>query len=245
MTGDAAFHLVALSKNRVRLFSGTRDALTELPLGPIPASLQDMERRQQREPELQHQHEPPASGTATFHGHGGADISDIALEHFILEVATGIRSRLGTATSAPIVLAAVAEYLPMLRATGALPTLAEEPVPGNPDEASAADLHARAWRVVESIAAARSEQQFANASEWLGTGRGIADLAEIHAAAHAGRVDTLLVRPDATADNVPEGDQSQARLLDGAICAALRTGTTLRPASRLPNDAAAVALLRY
>ncbi len=238
VAGDASFYLLAMSQNRVRLFSGTRDAIRELPAGSFPASLEDMERRHQRETELQHQHEPPDTRVATFHGHGGTQAANVVLQHFVLEVATGVRAVIGADPSAPVVLASVAEYLPMVRATGALPTLLSEPVAGNPDQASPAELLGRAWPLVAQSADARADERYADAQAWLGTGRGLNDPADIARAAQEGRIDTLLIQPDAV-------DRPEAGLLEVAACAAVTTGAALYPASRLPGDVAAVGLLRY
>ncbi len=238
VTGDADFYLLAISQNRVRLFRATRDSIVELPDAPFPTSLQDMERRHRREAELQNRPEPRDHGVATFHGHGGTESSNVVAENFVLEVATGVRARIGADPTKPLLLASTSEYLPMLRATGALPTLVDGLVTGNPDEASAGDLLARAWPVVAGLAAERATERLEEATAWLGTGSGVCDPADIDRAARDARIDTLLVRPDVAG-------QPESQHLDAALCAALATGASVYPAERLPGDTAAVAKLRY
>lgn len=226
-------YVVALSLGRVRLFSATRSAITELDLGDIPGSRDEMERRNRRESELQHQHEPPQSGVATFHGHGGTEADDVVLSHFLLEVATGLRDRLGARNERPVVLAAVAEYLPLVADTGLVPGLAGDVIPGNHDVTPAQELWERAWDVVDRQT--QDDGWAARAGQALGTGRAMREVADIVEAAEHGRVDTLLVAAGTPAD----GD------LDTAICATLTRGGQARVAETLPEGAQALAMLRY
>lgn len=240
--GDGEFHLLAVSQNKVRLFAGSRSSLREQELGPIPASLQDMERSTGKEPELQHQHQPAYRGTATFHGHGGADVAEQALDKFLLEVATGARARIGAATDRPVVLAAVAEYLPKLRATRQLPTLLDEPVAGNPDALSPADLLERAWPLVQAEVQTRQQDAADRFRAGHGTGTAISDQAELQRAATEGRIGTLLV---ARSDQAAQPGPGPGADDDLIVKAALQTGAELVVVDELPGQAPLGALLRY
>lgn len=240
--GDGEFHLLAVSQNKVRLFSGSRSSLREQELGPIPASLQDMERSAGREPELQHQHQPAHRGVTAFHGHGGTDVADQALEKFLLEVAAGARARIGAATTRPVVLASVAEYLPKLRATRQLPTLLDEPLAGNPDALSPADLLARAWPLVQAEVEARQQEAAGRFRAGHGTGTAIGDQAELQRAAAEGRIGTLLVARSDQAVRPGTGPDADDDLI---VKAALQTGAELVAVEELPGRAPLGALLRY
>ncbi len=254
VSADEDFYVLALSLGRVRLFLARRHAIHEVSLGPIPASAQEMERRRGREPELQHQPEPRLSGTATFHGHGGTETSDIELRNFVLEVASGLRERIGADTRRPVVLAGVAEHLPALRETGLVPTLADEIVPGNADEAAPDDLLRAAWPIVAQGVERRAADLAEQAREWRGTGRAVTDLAELQRAAAEGRIDTVLAA-SAPRDEDPEdvtaaeGSSSDAaartQQLDEIVSRALAAGSDLRAISSLPDGARVMALLRY
>lgn len=235
VSGGQTFALLALSLGRVRLFRASRSSIDALDLGPIPESLADMERRTGREPQLQHQHQPPSSGAATFHGHGGAGDSGAAEAHFLLEVADGVRERLGPDYRHPIVLAAVAEHRPALAATGTLPTLLDEVVPGNHDVTAPHTLLEAAWPLVERATRASDRALRAEAERWLGTGRALANDAAIAEAAREGRVATLLLDPGAPP--TPERD--------AALAAALATGARVQAVPEPTPEAAMVALLRY
>ncbi|MFN8097993.1 MAG: hypothetical protein U0Q21_06865 [Dermatophilaceae bacterium] len=234
--GDCAFHVLAFSPARVRLFRGTRSRLAELPLGSIPASIEDMERRHQREKELQHQHAPQGRTVATFHGHGGPDLKGAALASYVKEVADGVRDQLGASATEPLVLAAVAEHLPLFRATGTLPMLVDTPVPGSPDTLNPGDLLERAWPVVEAAVAKRHTDVIAKTERALAHGRGESRVAEVVRASREGRIDTLVIGPmvsDVSAD-----------VLDDVVTSAVATGAELC----LRTDVGApglVAILRY
>lgn len=236
-SGDEAFHVLAFSQNSVRLFEANRDSIRELELTSAPSSMDEMERAGTKEPELQHQAAP--RGTGAVHGHGGADTADVALSKFVAEVAAGVRAQLGGDNRHPLVLAAVAEHLPALQATGQLPTLVDDPIAGNPDHLRPDELLQAAWPVVRGpIDRQRAElaERFGAAH---GTGSAVTDPAELRRAAEEGRIATLLAPVDATAvQQAPEGD------LDLAVVAALRTGAEVA-VTELPENVALAALLRF
>ncbi|MDO5627974.1 MAG: hypothetical protein Q4G43_06595 [Mobilicoccus sp.] len=238
--GDEVFYLLAVSRNAVRLFTGRRDSLHQLDLGPIPDSLENIERQHEQEHELQHQGEPRGGGgVATFHGHGGTDVSEVMVDKFVLEVATGLRSRIGSKTTQPVVLAAVAEYLPKFQATGLLPTLVDDVAAGNPDQLSAADLLEKAWPVVEEAVAAPAARYTEAVAERRGAGTAVVDPAEIARMGTEGRIGTLLLRTGAELD-----DHEVARL-DDAVCSALTTSAEIHAVRDLPENAPYAALLRW
>lgn len=250
VTGGQSYLVLALSQGRVRLLAGTRSTIQELALGPIPASLADMERRSAREPQLQHQHEPHGS-MATFHGHGGADDAEIALRHFILEVAEGVRARVGADDGRPVVLAAVAEYLPLLQRTGLIPGLLPEVLAGNHDETAPHVLLEGAWPLVDRAGAAERDGWRARAAESVGTGWAVHRSAEIAGAVAQARVATLLVDPDGPGDGAGTAGAEEGRraagpaFLDECIAGVLATSGEVYAVPGRPDDAPAVAILRY
>jgi len=255
-TGADEFYLLALSLGDVRLFAGTQGSIHELSLGTIPASVADMERRHQSEPEHQHQHQPRSDGVARFHGHGGSEYDAVAADKFFLEVATGLRERVGASTRLPILVAGVAEHLPALRARNLLPTLVDEVVPGNADHLAAAELHERAWPVIAPILTGRCGQEAERLGALHGTGRLLTDPAQILQAAQEGRVDTLVLAPADRADrdvaaradldvaDRADVDAAVRAELDAALVAALGTGADLSVAT-LPEGVRVAAVLRY
>ncbi|WP_116115806.1 hypothetical protein [Austwickia chelonae] len=244
VTGADGFFVLAVSLGDVRLFSATTDSIRQWGLGTIPASVDEMERRHQRENQLQHQHEPPASSVATFHGHGGSDAAEVVRDHFLREVATGLRQVIGADNRRPVVVAAVAEYLPVLLDMQLIPGLLEQGIPGNHDATTPMQLLELSRPLVEEAGAARAETDIERCSAALASGKASVDLADIASAAQQGRVDTLFLPPVVPSDQ--NSDLSFAATdLDAACVAALRTGADLRPVDAPLHGAPAVALLRY
>ncbi|GAB94872.1 hypothetical protein BJY21_002117 [Kineosphaera limosa] len=243
--GDDRYVVLTLSQKQVRLFEATPHSITQIDLGDTPADIDDMERRNVRQTQLQHQHQPRGGGggqTASHHGHGGAaDIADIQVDKFVREVADGVRNRVGrTASAPPIVLAAVAEYLPKLKETGQLPTLQEEIVAGNHEATSPAELLERSRSIAAARLADDRQERRDRAAELLGTGRATLDPRSALAAAREGRAGELLIDPQA----VGSADD-EATALDEAVAAALLTGAELHDVPDLPQGAQLAALLRY
>ncbi|MGJ3507456.1 hypothetical protein [Enemella sp. A6] len=235
-SGDEAFYILAFSQKSVRLFEGSRDSIHELELTHAPASMDEMERSGTKEPELQHQSSP---GGAIFHGHGGADTAATALQKFVAEVAAGVRRQLGADNRQPLVLAAVAEHLPLFQATGQLPTLVDEVVAGNPDRSRPDELLAGAWPVARGPIEARRAELAERLGSARGTGSAVTDPAELRRAAEEGRVETLLAPVEVDAQSAPAGEDA-----DLAVVAALRTGATIA-VSELPEGVSLAALLRF
>ena len=132
-----------------------------------------------------------AGGSGTvFHGQGaGKDDSREEIERFFRAVDAGLGTLLG-GRSAPLVLAAVKYLHPIFQSISKHPNLLKLGIDGNPDTASPDELRQHGWDLVKSRF---SEARTAAANRFFelnGTGRASANLAEVLAAAHDGRIDT-------------------------------------------------------
>lgn len=231
---DTEFIVLAVSRNRVRLLRGDRTSITELPLGEIPASIDDVEGYSTREPQFQHQGSP--SGTAPAHGHGARE--DNVLAGFLQVVGKGTNNRFSKGR-VPLVIASVSEYYGPLSAELSNVHLLGKPVAGNPDNLSPAQLHEAAWPLVEQNAAARHERNKDQFAQALGTGLASGDPASILAAAESGRVETMLLterglhQPD-NADN-----------LNRALALTLQTSGSVDVVDELASGYKSGAVYRY
>lgn len=154
LTADEVFYVLALSQSQVRLLRGNRFTLNEVSLGAIPASLAEALRFDDRESQLQsHGSHRIGSGSvvATFHGQGaGKDMDTVDLDRFLTVVDHGVREIVGT-TNAPLVLAGVDHVVGHFRKLSGYTQIVEGEVRGNPNRASADDLHRRAWPLVQPL----------------------------------------------------------------------------------------------
>src|SRR5690606_33981036 len=116
------FYLLALSKNRVRLFQGTHYSIAEIHSEEIPESLFDALQVEERQRSVQHHVSNIAAGRhdVAFHGHGVSSEDDKRQPHdeiyrFFRDVDAGVRQTIGD-NDGPLVLAVEPRFLESQRA---------------------------------------------------------------------------------------------------------------------------------
>jgi hypothetical protein len=199
-----AFYVLALSLNSVRLFHGSRFNVTEVPLEDIPTSLADALKWDDYEREVQFF--STAMGTVasqTFYGtaSAGENHKDEVARYF-RGVDDGLREMLAE-KPVPVVLAGVDYLLPIYRSASRYPALADGGVPGNPEHVTNAQLHRRAWNLVEPRLNASRSRAIERFGELAAAGKASSDLTAIVPAALSGRVETLFLDMGVTAWGQP------------------------------------------
>lgn len=234
LSGDGRFLLLALSQNAVRLFEASRHRIGELELGPIPTSMD--EALAHEDPERQLQVRSGGGDSAMFHGHGaGGEVERAAVERFLRAVGRGLRQRLG-GVDRPLVLAAVAEHLPVFKAVSGYPDVVDAAVEGSPDRRTAEQLHAAAWPLVEDRFTADLDAELERYGAVAGTGKATSAPDEVAIAAAEGRVDRLFVVAGAAPDEQ----------LDRAVLATLTSGGRVHEVDEpLDEGSPIAAVLRY
>lgn len=259
-TNDGHFYILALSQNEVRLLEGTRHTVDEIDVESLSQGLVDALGYERYEKQLQFHtgtSAGPGSRSAMFHGHDVGDDAKARIVRWFHKIDDELPG-VFTGEQSPLVLAGVDYLFPLYRAANTYPHLVDDGVPGNPEELSPAELHARAWPLVEPIFAASGEEAIGEYKRLRGTGKTTADVREVVLAAHQGRVDTLFVpvgvqiwgEVDPAANSVhvhqdPNG--GDADLLDlAAIETILRGGSVyaVEP-GRVPDQAPLAAVFRY
>jgi hypothetical protein len=202
---EGVFFILAISQNVVRLFEATGKTIRELPLGDIPASME--EAIPQEVPEFYDQSHSIGPGIQLFHGHGSeADYDKAALERFLRAVDHPLVHRLGGQTH-PLVLACVGYYVAVYKAVSHYPMVWPDAVEGNPDRRSVAELHDAAWALVADHFAEPARRRLDRYRQAAGTGLALSRPEEVLAAARSGKVDTLLLgaeTPGTVDDRVEE-----------------------------------------
>lgn len=257
---DGHFYILALSQSQVRLLEGTRHTVDEIDVESLPQSLVDALGYERFEKQLQfHTGTPAGSGgrTAMFHGHDADDDAKARIVRWLHKIDDELPGVL-TGGQSPVVLAGVDYLFPLYREANTYPHLVEDGIPGNPEELSPAELHARAWPLVEPLFSEAEEEAIDKYNRFKGTGRTTADVKEAVLAAHQGRVDTLFVPvgvqvwgvADLSADSVQvhlDPEAGDGDLLDlAAIETILRGGTVyaVEP-EKVPDQANLAAVFRY
>lgn len=230
-------YILALAKNSVRLFEAARNSIEELPLGTIPGSFDEVIGDL---PEQSLQFRATGGGEAAYYGQGGTGETETMLtEKFIRAVGKTVGDELGAARSQPLVLASVAEYLPIFRKASAYPVIHDRVIPGSPEHSQPDDLRSAAWKLLHDSEAARESAERERALSLVHNGKGAVDVGEIAHAAEQGRVDTLFLPRD--------GEQllasAASRQVNQAVLSTIRTSGSLRTLGG--GGAEVIATFRY
>lgn len=263
LSDDGRFYLLAISQKRVRLFESTRFTIREIDIRDVPQSLQDAVGYDWEERSLQFHSgtgggSAPGGRTAVFHGQGAPDEDQKQeIAQFFRRVDDGLRSLLEDQES-PLVIAAADYEIPIYRDISKYPTLIEDGIKGNPDDADPDALRERAWEQVQPYFMKSRERAAARFHDLLGTGQASADVSDVLLAAHDGRVDTLFVADGAhrwgrfdperrTVEEHEERQDGDEDLLDLAAVHGLIKGSTVYAveAADVPNGGQVAAVFRY
>jgi hypothetical protein len=241
--------VLALSRHVVRLVDAGTTKELALP-DDVPRSLTDVVGDERREASL-HQH---SVGTgAVFHGHGeGEDDVLPELEIYCRRIAHALAGELER-TRPIVVLAGDVQITAIFRRTAHNWPLLDEQVSGNHDRTSAAQLAALA----APLAAAQQRAEHAQLRALYGARsaeqRASDDPRDIAAAAHEGRIATLLLeeaaaldQPRVRASREPHCVQPEGPF-NGEAVLTLRSGGDVRivPAAEMPTRAPQAAIFRF
>lgn len=193
------FQILSLSRHRVKLYEGNRDAIDPVELTSIPTTITEALGEELTEP-----HQTVASygmegssGGAMFHGHGSAkEEDDIDLERFFRVVDRNILEHHSRPSGLPLMLAALKEHHGSFRQISRNPLLMKEGLQVNPEALSLEQLRLQAWKKIEPLYLQRLAELVAAYELALSRQMGTNDIEEVAEAAAAGRVATLLVDAD-------------------------------------------------
>jgi hypothetical protein len=207
--------LLALSQHDVRLFHATHFGIREVSLSDvgIPRSIDDTLRYDDlQKPESQH-HPTTGPGRApegqaatsgrsgrrshVFHGHGESGEGEkMQIRRFLQAVDNGI-AKLLSGTRCPLVLVAVDHVAALYKEVSHHEPILDDVVEGSPDRLDEQRLHDRSLSIIEAY----TNRSIGDVRDAYGTatgaGLGTSSPAEVLAAAHEGRVRTLLVASNA------------------------------------------------
>lgn len=258
--GDGHFFVLALSQNQVRLLEGTRHSVDEIDLEGIPTSLVEA-LGEDREKQLQFHTRTQAPGTggraAGFHGHDPADEAKGRVLRYFRQVNKGLGQVLRD-ERAPLVLAGVDYLLPLYKEANTYPHLLEQGITGSPEALAPAELHGRAWEIVQPRFLEAKQAARARYQELVGTGRTSTTVKEVVLAACHGQVEVLFVAvgiqqwgrfvPETNTVHVSEepvpGDEE---LLDLAAIQTVFNGGTVYAveSEKVPGGAPLAAIFRF
>jgi hypothetical protein len=259
------YQILLLSRHEAKLFEGNRDALDQVALTNVPATITDALGE-----ELTDAHHNTAAyggnaGGATGHTGGGMhhgagakkDEVEVDMYRFFRVIDRAILEHHSRPSGLPLMLAALPEHHAPFREVSHNPFLMAEGIAMNADALDMEQLRVAAWEHAEPMYVARlaalvDEYQSAHAHA-----RGSDDLWQVAEAAVAGRVATLLVEADRVipgrmddtgrvelaTDIAPTIDD----LLDDVAEEVLRRKgeVIVVPAARMPSRSGLAAAYRY
>ncbi len=258
------FEVLAISREHVRLFQGTRDRLDEIELdASVPRSLTEALGDELTEPYSATRTVTASSaigsGTAVHSGSGSkSDESEKDIVRYFRIVDRALLDSHARTSASPLVLAALPEYHAVFRETSRNPHLVAQAVAGNPDALSIDELRHRAWAIVapgvETHLRMVLDEFHAGLPRLLATD----DLAAVAVALIGGRVKTLLVDAnrvvpgavDRTTGLVTHSqlhDPHVNDILDDLAELALRFGgdVVVLPQDRMPGRTGVAAICRF
>jgi hypothetical protein len=256
------YQILALNLHEAKLFEGNRDSLEAIELGEeFPHTIEKALGEELTEP---HQTVASYGGTggssvAMHHGHGGkGDELDDDAERFFRAVDRSVLELYSRPSELPLILAALPEHHSLFHKVSHNSLLTEDGIKGNPDAIPLDVLRARAWEIFEPLYHARLDSLADDFSVAKSQQLGLDDLAEIGAAAVAGRVATLLIEADREIPgrihpgsgnvHLTDSDQHQGDdLLDDLGEWVIKNGGKVMvvPTERMPVTTGAAAVCRY
>ena len=259
LNNDGRFYILAVSQKQPRFYEATRDRIERIELDDLPGDMEsalanDQPNPIQRRPQMPRAAGRRASDAVFAHAHTDAGKKE-DIQEYLKIVASAVDKYLAGKND-PLVFAAVDYVFPMYQQASQYRHLHDVPVVGGVDLKSDDQLHREAWELVaphfrddvDRSLEAFHVQFNAGAASW--------DVEDVLAAAHIGRVATLLVASDAhlwgrysEQDGLStEGDDAgKDDLLDLAVQLVLKQGGSvfvLDPA-KVPGGGPLAAIYRY
>jgi len=191
------YHVLGLTREKIRLFEGNRDVLDEVDLpATVPQTITDVLGEEARQADLS-VWTPTAGSEGMRYGVGSkSDLEAKETERFFRAVDRAILEHYSQPSGLRLLLAALPEHLNLFRRISRNPFLMKEGIDTHPGALTIEELRTRAWQAVEPHYLTR----LAGLIEMFGAARarelGDDDLARVARSAVAGRVTTLLVEAD-------------------------------------------------
>jgi hypothetical protein len=256
------YQILALSRDKIRLFEGNRDILDELePPEEVPRTLTKALGEELTEPHLtvSAYGDGPGSTAPMYHGHGGRpDQIDIDTERFFRAVDRAVLKHVSNSSGLPLMLAALPEYHGIFRQISRNPFLMKKGVEKNPDAFSLDELRDQAWQVVLPEYLARLNQLIERFDEAKPKDLGSDQVPKVAEAAVGSRVETVLIEADRRVPgrlNIQTGEiqfnnsstPETNDLLDdiAQLVLKLRGNVVVVPAENMPSSTGIAAIYRF
>jgi hypothetical protein len=248
------FHVLAIARERVALFSGNRYVLTPLKVGGVPLAPTDALGTEADERVRGGQSSGPA-----FIKHGQEARKDELLtdtRRFFRVVDHEVLRRVSEPSGRPLILAGVEDNLSEFRAVTKNRFVSADSIHGDWTHWSLNEIREKAWKVFEKHyldRLARIREDFGTATARK---KGSDDLADAARAAANGRIGVLLIDADRSVGGSidmttgalhPASDEAAGDMLDDLAEMGLKEGAMVivTPSDQMPTQTGLAAIYRY
>jgi hypothetical protein len=256
-TADA-YQILALDRDKIELYEGSRDALDRIELAPgVPRTIEDALGTELTEPYSKVTTQ--RAGATMHHGHGSKkdDVKRDA-ERFFRVVDKAVHEHHSQTAGLPLLLAALPEHQGLFRQISGNPFLIKEGLNTNPMRMDDEELRRAAWAIVEPYYHERTRALAGEFREAVAKNLGSDRLSEVGAAAVGGRIATLLVEADrhiggrldnetGLVERSDIGDPEVDDVLDDIAVTVLRAKGRVEvvPGEHMPTRSGLAAIFRY
>ena len=189
------FYILALSRNKNRIFLATRGNITQLDIEGIPESLQEISQFTVSEKSLA-SHPSGKKGTgAVFHGVGEIDSEkrEELLQYF-RQIDQGLNKYLNKNHKSPLIIMSVKDLVPIYLEVNSYPYLLKETIEGNPDECTPDIIHKNALPIASDYFHSQLDNISSSYHNLKGTGKTSTQLEDVVSAAYFSRVEQLFIK---------------------------------------------------
>jgi hypothetical protein len=238
---EAHCYVVTLCRGGAALYRADATSIKPIELVGVPADLAEATQHLDPERQLQfHQGQSVGRGAGgvVYHGHGigeGRDVEE--LRNYLRAIDRGVRDATAAAPG-PVGLVGSDDMPTEYIGVTQLDVMADHVARKNPESMGSEELHEIAVGLLSELRMREVGEIRRRIMDLLGTGKASQDLAEVTAAASAGKVEALLM----SALGPESGDEQAVNL---AAVETLRHGGAVHLDSALSAGVAATALFRY
>ena len=193
---DQEYYVLALSKNKIRLFKAHRTSIKEVELEDLPSSYEEFTQFDVFETSLS-KGNTGANGSSGFHGKGDASDSKQRLSELLIKQVESAVTDYMRKQNAPLLLAGVSDITSHYLKYNHYHTVWEkDSILGNPDRMSKEEIHRKSLIISKQKIMNNIYDIADDSTNLINTGRFIYDINELLKAANYGQIDKLFVQTD-------------------------------------------------
>ncbi len=253
------YYLLTLSQGQVAFFKGNISGLVNIDLADLPRSLEEALGPAERERQKTTHQASRGGARSITSGTSMSDSSrDEDMARFFRQIDTAVYQALRD-EKAPLVLVGPERDVHVYQRINRYPGLAPEVVDGNLAKASTAELHERAWPIVQRLVGENEQRVIDRYQQLVSKARALDEIRAIAQFAIAGRVSELMLDKDAAvygkmdrANGTVELHGSKASAVEEDVLDDIAEAVLLRggevyslPRQRMPSKSPIAATLRW